>query len=296
MSLRLTLLGTGTPTPSLERAGAGFLVEYNDEALLFDCGPATVHRLLSAGLPPTRVTHLCLTHLHYDHCMEYGYLVLNRWDQGAGRIPELQVYGPAGIARMTRLLFSEDGVFQADLAGRTQHPGSHFVYEHRGGTLPRIRPSPQVRELAGGAQVAGHGWQMQVADMVHCQPYLNSIAYRWKCPDGSIVVTGDTAPNAQLVALARDANVLLHMCHFLNDVETDPRITTSCSGHLDAARTAREAGVDTLVLIHLTEQITQPGIRERMVAEAAAEFGGAVILGEDLMEAPLGAIQPEPIL
>ena len=57
--------------------------------------------------------------LHYDHCMDYGYLVLSRWDQGAGQIPDLHVYGPGGTARMTALLFGEDGVFQADLAGRT---------------------------------------------------------------------------------------------------------------------------------------------------------------------------------
>lgn len=296
MSLRLTLLGTGTPTPSLERAGCSFLVEQNDARILFDCGPATVRRLLAAGVSPTQITHLFLTHLHYDHCMDYAYLTLTRWDQGAGQIPDLQVYGPGGTARMTQLLFGEDGAFQADLAGRTLHPGSHLIYEHRGGTLPRQRPAPQVQEVSAGTEVAGEGWQVRVAEMVHCQPYLQSVAYRFDGPEGSIVVTGDTAPNPQLVELARGANVLLHMCHFLNDVETDPRLTSSCSGHLDAARTAAAADVEKLVLIHLTEQISRPGIRERMVAETAAAFDGTVVLGEDLMEIPLSPIRPEPIL
>ena len=296
MLLRLTLLGTGTPTPSLERGGCSFLVEHDDDALLFDCGPGAVRRLLAAGVPPTRVTHLFLTHLHYDHCMDYAYLTLTRWDQGAGQIPDLQVYGPPGTARMTRLLFGEEGAYQADLAGRTLHPGSHLIYEHRGGKLPRQRPAPRVREVGGGAAIEGGGWQARTAEMVHCQPHLESVAYRFESPEGSIVVTGDTAPNPQLVELARGANALLHMCHFLNDVETDPRLTTSCSGHLDAARTAAVSAVETLVLIHLTEQIARPGIRERMVAEAAAVFSGTIILGEDLMEIPLGPIRPEPIL
>lgn len=296
MSLKLTLLGTGTPTPSLERGGCSFLVECDGESLLFDCGPATVQRLLALGIAPTAISHIFLTHLHYDHCMDYGYLTLTRWDQGAGSIPDLDVYGPRGLEHMTRLFFGEDGAFRDDLAGRTRHPGSHLIYEHRGGTLPRQRPAPKVREVAAGADIVGKGWDVQVAEMVHCQPYLQSVAYRFSCPEGSIVVTGDTAPNAQLVELAQGANVLLHMCHFLNNVETDPRITTSCSGHLDAARTAAVAGVETLVLIHLTEQITRPGIGERMLAEAAQQFDGTIVLGEDLMEVPLGAVRPEPIL
>lgn len=296
MSVRLTLLGTGTPTPALDRGGCSFLVERDGDFLLFDCGPAAVQRLLALGVPPTQISHIFLTHLHYDHCMDYGYLTLTRWDQGAGQIPDLDVFGPSGLEHMTRLLFGEEGAFQADLAGRTRHPGSHLIYEHRGGKLPRQRPAPQVREVAAGAEIAGEGWHVRVAEMVHCQPYLNSVAYRYDCPEGSIVFTGDTAPNAQLVELAQGASLLLHMCHFLNDVETDSRLTSSCSGHLDAARTAAEAGVEKLVLIHLTEQITRPGIRERMVAEAAEVFAGTIILGDDLMEIPLDPVRPEPIL
>ena len=82
MSIRLTLLGTGTPTPLLHRAGSSYLVALGEEMFLFDCGPGCVQRLLEKGVPSTRITHLFLTHLHYDHCVDYGYLVLSRWDQG----------------------------------------------------------------------------------------------------------------------------------------------------------------------------------------------------------------------
>ena len=39
MSIRLTLLGTGTPTPLLHRAGSSYLITLDEEMLLFDCGP-----------------------------------------------------------------------------------------------------------------------------------------------------------------------------------------------------------------------------------------------------------------
>ena len=295
MALRLTLLGTGTPTPLAHRAGQSFLVRWGDDALLFDCGPGTVRRLLEADVSPTRITHLFLTHLHYDHCVDYGYLVLNRWDQGAGQIPELAVCGPKGTAQMTALLFGEDSVWAPDLAARTQHPGSQFFYQQRGGVLPRQRPQPGVTEVADGDCVPGAGWQVTVAAMPHAQPHLESVAYRLETPDGTVVVTGDTAPTPRLITLAQKADVLLHMCHFVNDVETDPRLTASCSGHLDAARTARAASVKALVLVHLTEQVERPGVRERLLAEVAGEFGGTVIFGDDLLEVPLGPAQAEPL-
>lgn len=75
-------------------------------------------------------------HLHYDH---YGRLVLQRWDQGAGRIPDLQVYGPTPLARISEQLFGPDGIYGPDIAARTQHRSSLDVFEARGGTLPRRR-------------------------------------------------------------------------------------------------------------------------------------------------------------
>ncbi len=71
--MKLTLLGTGTPAPLTHRAGSSYLVQFDDEALLFDCGPGAVRRLLRAGVPPIALNYLFLTHLHYDHCVDYGY-------------------------------------------------------------------------------------------------------------------------------------------------------------------------------------------------------------------------------
>jgi ribonuclease BN (tRNA processing enzyme) len=111
----------------------------------------------------------------------------------------------------------------------------------------------------------------------------------------SIVFGGDTAPIQSLNDLADGADVLIHMCHFINGFVTDPRITGCCSGHLDAARTARDANVRTLVLTHITEQLEGPGIRERVVHEAGEIFEGNIIFGEDLLEVPLGDFEPAQI-
>lgn len=295
MPMTLTLLGTGTPAPLHHRAGSGYLIRSGDEAMLVDCGPGCVRRLVELGVSPARITSLFFTHLHYDHCVDYGYLVLTRWDQGAGLIPELTVYGPPHTARMTELLFGADGVFGPDLAARTTQPMSEFIYERRGGTLPRRRPAPRIIELGPGAEVDGASWTVRVAKMIHAEPQLLCLAYRFETADGSLVFGGDTAPNDRLTELARDADTLVHMCHFINGVVTDERLTSGCSGHLDAARTARDAGVRTLVLVHITEQLEKPGMRERILHEVGEVFRGTVVFGEDLMEVPLGALTPAGI-
>jgi ribonuclease Z len=128
---------------------------------------------------------------------------------------------------------------------------------------------------------------VRVAEVAHVQPQLTCLAYRLEAGGRSIVFGADSSPTPALTRLADGADVLLHMCHFVNGVEGDPRLTETCSGHEDAARTARDAGVDTLVLVHITEQVEQPGVRERVLHEAATIFPGRIIFGEDLLEVSL---------
>ena len=147
--MKITLLGTGTPAPSLVRQSSGYLFEVGADVIVMDHGPGAHHRLLESGHRAEQVSHAFFSHLHYDHCMDYGRLVLQRWDMGAGRIPDLEVYGPTPIARMTEQLFGEDGVYGPDIRARVEHRSSLDVFEARGGTPPR-RAAGAAR--AGGAR------------------------------------------------------------------------------------------------------------------------------------------------
>ena len=89
---------------------SGYLVRTGTDVILFDHGPGAYHRMMEAGVRATEVTHVFFTHLHYDQCLDYVRLLITRWDQGAGRIPELEVIGPPFITRMTELFIGEDGV------------------------------------------------------------------------------------------------------------------------------------------------------------------------------------------
>jgi len=287
--MKITLLGTGTPAPSLARQSAGYLFEVGGDLIVVDHGPGAHHRLLESGYRATQVTHAFFSHLHYDHCLDYPRLVLQRWDMGAGRIPELRVYGPPPIAQTTEQLFGVDGVYGVDIRARIEHQSSIDVFTARGGTLPRRRPAPIVSELHAGATISGDGWTMTAGQAQHVQPYLECLAYRLDTPEGSVCYSGDSGPCDAIIELALGCDVLIHMNHHFSGSEPSAAYRAACGNHLDNASIARRAGVKTLVLTHLLAQIDRPGLRERIVHEIQREFTGQVIWGEDLMRLTLSS-------
>lgn len=294
--MKIQLLGTGTPTPSLKRMSSGYLVTVGDDTILFDHGTGAHHRYLETGRKPTDVTHLFLTHLHYDHCIDYARLVLTRWDQGRHDLPELQVYGPAGTSEMTERLFSETGAFNLDLVARTSHEGSLAFFQARGGTLPRPRPQPVVQELRSGDTVDGTGWTVSVQSVLHQQPYLHCFGYRIDTPEGSLAYSGDSGPCKGMEVLAQDCDVMIHMTHYISGTQLNPINAKTSSGHMEVATLAAKANVKTVVVSHVTEQMDVPGVRERLINEMAAVYSGNIIWGEDLMDIPVDDPRPAKLL
>lgn len=286
--MKITLLGTGTPTPSLRRMGASHLVEIADDVILLDHGPGAHHRLLEAGRGAVDVTHLFFSHLHYDHCVDYGRLVLTRWDQAGGIIPELEVYGPPGTAAFSGRLFDADGAYALDIRARTELEASLGYYRARGGTLPRPRPLPAITELRSTDTLETDHWRLTVAPVPHAQPVLACYAYRFDTDAGSLVYSGDAAPSPALTELATECDVLIHMCHRISGTELTGAGGVFSSGHLEVARTAEEAGAKACVLTHISAQMDGVGMHERLLREMGEIYGGHIIWGEDLMVVPVG--------
>lgn len=290
--MRIHLLGTGTPTPSLRRMCSGYVVRVGDSTIVLDHGFGAHHRLLELGIAPTQVSHAFISHHHYDHMGDLARLVLTRWDQGAGKIPELALYGPPPLARIGERLWGEDGAFGPDVISRTRNEVSLDVYRARGGTGDRLPPRPMLRELGPNEEVQGEGWTVRSAGVAHFGPHLVSYGYRLESAAGSFVYSGDTGPCPGMERLARDCDVLVHMCHYLTGTSPSKAFEKSVMGHMELAELAASARVKTLVLTHVTEQFDRPGVRERAVAEMSRVFAGNIILGEDLMEIPLGGPAP----
>jgi ribonuclease BN (tRNA processing enzyme) len=285
--MHLQVLGSGSPTPRLARAGTAIVALFDDAGVLFDCGPGTTLRLVQADVALSRVTHLLFTHLHFDHCTDFPFFALARWDQAAGSAAELQVIGPPGVEPFTRRLFGPDGAFAPDIAARRFHPMSQAVWTERGGSLPRPAPELSVQEVPVGHLMRGGRWTIRAGLASHAQPHLECYGYRIETADRTVVFTGDTGYCPSIVELARGADVLIHMCTFLDDELAAlgiPGMENVTGSPSVAASVAAEAGVGELVLTHLqSPRLQTPDGQAAAITAAGRIFGGPVRMASDLL-------------
>ena len=250
---------------------------------MVDCGPAATHKLVKAGLWPTDIDYLFFTHHHFDHDIDYPCFLLCRWDQSTGKENALRAFGPALTERITRGILDEnEGVFAHDWKARVGHPLSQRIHVNRGGTLPRKPPEVSARDVGPGLVFSGSDWQVSAAPAEHVQPFLDSLAYRFDTPAGSVVFTGDTQPCESVVELARGADVMLCMCWDDQEImDADGESPGQC-GTLGAARMAQAAGVKRLALVHIGPHLSQPGAREKGIGDVRQIYDGELLFTDEL--------------
>ena len=280
---RVYVLGAGTPTPTPERFGSSFVAEFGGNQVMIDCGPAATHKLVKAGLWPTNIDYIFFTHHHFDHDVDYPCFLLCRWDQSIGKENQLKVYGPTLTEKITQELIGENGVFAHDWKARVNSPMSQIVHVNRGGTLPRKPPDVFAKDVTEGKVFVADDWEVTAAIAEHAQPWLDSLAYRFDTPEGSMVFTGDTRPCKSVVDLASDADIMFCMCWDDQEVMNENKEDGGQCGTTGAAEMAQEAGVKKLVLVHTGPNLSLHGNKEKGIGDVSKVFDGQVIFSDELM-------------
>jgi ribonuclease BN (tRNA processing enzyme) len=136
-----------------------------------------------------------------------------------------------------------------------------------------------------------------------------ALAYRFDTADGSVVFSGDTTANDDLIALAREADILVHCVADLGYLErhgtTGAELERMTGLHTDVTEVggvAERAGVKELILTHYLPAEPDAIGEAEWVERAARTFAGRTIAGRDglhrLLPAPTdeagGRRQPRP--
>lgn len=90
--IEITILGSGSAIPTLERKHPAILLKYEGDYMLFDCGECAQIGLQKAKVSPMKIKRIFITHWHADHFA--GLIPLIETLHMLGRKKALEVYAP----------------------------------------------------------------------------------------------------------------------------------------------------------------------------------------------------------
>jgi len=289
--LHIFVCGSGSPMPDPDRAGPCLGVVAGPRVFVIDAGSGGPRRLARMGFPVGRIERVYLTHLHSDHIDSLGELMLQAWIGGSRRQP-LPVAGPQGVEDVVA---GFNTAYRTDSAYRTAHHGPEVADPAGFGGVAEVIPAPEGPERRSVILKEGD-LTLSVIAVDHA-PVSPAFGFRIDYRDRSVVVSGDTTYSADLIAAARGADVMLHealrpqMVAVMRDAaaargagnlaKVMDDIRDYHASPEDAARAARQAGAQELVLYHLVPPLPSAMLDAAFLGDAPAIFQGPVHLAQD---------------
>jgi ribonuclease BN (tRNA processing enzyme) len=256
-TMGLTILGSGTCVPSLERSACSALLQVNNSRLLFDLGPGTMQRLLEADTRILDIGFIFFSHFHPDHTGELvSFLFASKYPGSNRRKNPLTILAAKGFSDFFNGLKQVYGEW-IDL---TPEVLSVIELENTG---------PDTRRF--------DDFIVTSVPVIHRN---ESIAFRIENTDGiSVVYSGDTDFSENLIRLAAGADILICESALPDHLKTEGHLTPSLAGKIAAA-----AGVKKLVLTHFYPECDTADIE----GQCRKTYTGPLILARDLMKIDLG--------
>lgn len=325
--LRVVTLGTaGGPRwwgagEIIRRSGIATAIAVGDTFYLVDCGHGAGRRLNEAGLNMKDLRAVFLTHLHSDHTIDLPSLAMFGLYEMLERSENpVRILGPGNRGILPPVSPRAKRAPQP-VAPHCPTPGTREMFETlvsayatdlNDRVLDGLRPSPMDLFTAEDIEIpADCGYHPNdnptprmepfeiyrdelitvSAILVAHPPIAPAFGFRIDTAVGSVTISGDTAPTPNMVALARDTDLLLHEAIDFDFIDAmysdrdDQGARASRDHHYkahtssrDAARIATQAGAGGLALHHLV-----PASAPDEVWQAASEeFNGEFILPRDL--------------
>ncbi|MFQ6065687.1 MAG: MBL fold metallo-hydrolase [bacterium] len=243
--MKLTVLGSGVFKPRTVRYPSGLALTVGAKTIIFDAGSGTFMRLIEAGIDYEQIDYIFITHLHIDHTSD---LLQYLWAYHLDRQKDLHLFGPAGLKKFYEHLTKLASQF------------SHLSFEVK------------IKEVDEGDAISLPFCEIDAIRTPHVDE-LVSICYKVKANQKIFGYSGDTGYSEKLIQFFKGAEVLVLECTTLNEQPV--------KGHLiprECAEIAKKAEVKKLVLTHLDLDL------EKVKEQCSGNFGGEIIVAEDLMQ------------
>lgn len=275
--MRLTLLGTGTPTVERNRMASATMIEIDEKILLFDAGRGVTTQLAKTGIPAQQIDYIFITHHHYDHITGLGDLLLTSWH--SGRQTPILIFGPPGT----------DDIIDAMLGQVYARDIDFALFTHD--DIVDINDLVRTTIIGSGLACKQKNWRILSQYVDHGMGLglsLNSwpcVGYRIEAQGKVIAISGDAIDCKGLNHLACDADILIQCC-YLSEAEITNPYYERLSRHVIASsgqvgKIAARNNVKQLVLTHISPKSEE--MMNALVSDVRKDFGGKMVVGEDLM-------------
>lgn len=271
---KVVLLGTGTPNADPERKGPSLAVVAGDQAYIVDFGPGIVRQAAAAfeaGIEALSVRNLntaFLTHLHSDHTIGYPDLIFSPWV--LGRSQPLQVYGPPGLNKMTEHILT---AYEMDRDMRVC--GFEPINKDAYGAVSH--------EIQPGVCFEDDHIRVTAFKVDHGENWL-AVGYQFETEDRRIVISGDTAPMEETIAMWQGCDLLVHEVYSSAGFAGRPPNWQQYHSHMhtstiELGKIASRVQPGKLVLTH---QLFWGRTPQDLIDEIRTEYDGEVVSGVDL--------------
>lgn len=280
----VTLLGTGTPPPLMARFGPATLVSVNGTNLLFDVGRGVTQRLWQKKVPLGKINHVFLTHLHSDHVVGIPDLMLTGWltSPFGRRKGQFHINGPTGTKNLMAHLRQ---AYDWDIQTRINDQG-----------FKETGVIPNVAEIYDGYVWSEDGIKVTAFKVNHGDKIDPAYGYRIEFDGRSVVISGDTKPNANLSKNAMGADLFIHSVAAIKqelrdsakhwNVIMDHHSEPEDAGETFAATKPKMATYSHIVL--LTNGKIKPPSFSDLTTRTRTTYDGPFVVGKDLMSFDIG--------
>jgi len=254
--MKLTVLGSGTAAPRLERNMSGYLLEAGNKKLLFDSGPGTIRQLLKLKINLLDIDDIFYSHLHNDHINDLPAIIWSN-NYGTFRKKPLDIYGPKGFKKyfrnLMRILNPKELIFKINV----KELKKESIIK-----IPLNKNEKSIKENIIKIKTR------KVKHVGEC------IGYRVEHKNKVFVYSGDLGPCSSITGLAKNADLLILECAFPDNMPLAHHLTPSQCGEIAAKAKAKK-----LVLTHFYPECDKIDV----IKQCKKTFDGRIVKARDFL-------------